>query len=118
MHYATLTKRMVRLGLILTLTCAAVGLTSGLAAALAASGSPSPAADKVVLRIGWTREPDNLNPFVGYSASDYEVWHLQYDLLNGYDAATLQPKPEFAESWSHSADGLTWTFKIRPGMKW
>ena len=30
----------------------------------------------------------------------------------------LQPRPEFAESWSHSPDGLTWTFKIRPGMKW
>lgn len=23
-----------------------------------------------------------------------------------------------AESWESSADGLTWTFKIRPGMKW
>jgi len=72
----------------------------------------------VILRLGWTREPDNLNPFVGVSASCYEVWHLQYDLLNGYDAATLEPKPEFAESWSHSADGLRWTFKIRPGMTW
>lgn len=97
--------------------CLAVGLVWGLASAKAASPSPSPGA-KVILRLGWTREPDNLNPFVGYSASDYEVWHLQYDLLNGYDAATLQPKPEFAESWSHSDDGLVWTFKIRPGMTW
>jgi peptide/nickel transport system substrate-binding protein len=95
----------------------AAGLVWGIAAAFAAE-SPSSSRAKVVLRLGWTREPDNLNPFVGYSASDYEIWHLQYDLLTGYDAATLAPKPEFAESWSHSDDGLTWTFKIRPGMTW
>ncbi len=49
--------------------CLAVGLVWGLASAKAASPSPSPGA-KVILRLGWTREPDNLNPFVGYSASD------------------------------------------------
>jgi peptide/nickel transport system substrate-binding protein len=26
--------------------------------------------------------------------------------------------PEYAQSWSTSADGRTWTFKIRHGMKW
>jgi peptide/nickel transport system substrate-binding protein len=110
----------VRVAVVLAFACLAAGLAWGLSAAAAASTCPTPSGgpDKVILRIGWTREPDNLNPFVGVSASCYEIWHLQYDLLNGYDAATLMPKPEFAESWSHSADGLTWTFKIRPGMTW
>ncbi len=110
----------VRVAVVLAFACLAAGLAWGLSAAAAASTSPTPSGgpDKVILRIGWTREPDNLNPFVGVSASCYEIWHLQYDLLNGYDAATLMPKSEFAESWSHSADGLTWTFKIRPGMTW
>ena len=110
----------VRVAVVVAFACLAAGLAWGLSAAAAASTSPTPSGgpDKVILRIGWTREPDNLNPFVGVSASCYEIWHLQYDLLNGYDAATLMPKPEFAESWSHSADGLTWTFKIRPGMTW
>jgi len=74
----------------------AVGLVGGLSVAVAATPSPTPSGSqaKIILRIGWTREPDNLNPFVGYSASDYEIWHLQYDLLTGYDSATLQPKPE------------------------
>ncbi|MEI6451601.1 MAG: peptide ABC transporter substrate-binding protein, partial [Actinomycetes bacterium] len=110
----------VRAALVVACACLAAGLAWGLPAAAAASPSPTSAGglDKVILRLGWTREPDNLNPFVGVSASCYEIWHLQYDLLNGYDAATLLPKPEFAESWSHSADGLTWTFKIRPGMTW
>jgi peptide/nickel transport system substrate-binding protein len=118
MYGTTRARRSTRLGLVLAMVCLAAGLVWGLASAFAASPSPSPGNGKVVLRLGWTREPDNLNPFVGYSSSDYEIWHMQYDLLTGYDAGTLKPKPEFAESWSHSADGLTWTFKIRPGMTW
>jgi peptide/nickel transport system substrate-binding protein len=46
------------------------------------------------------------------------VYHLNYDFLVGFEPQKLQPRPEYAESWSSSADGLTWTFKIRPGMTW
>ena len=42
---------------------------------------------------------------------------LNYDTLVGF-GQDVQPVPGFAESWTRSADGLTWTFKIRAGMKW
>jgi peptide/nickel transport system substrate-binding protein len=85
----------------------------------AASDSPSPAASQgTTFRVGWLLEPDNLNPFIGLLGQDYEIWHLNYDFLVGFDAKDLSPKPELAESWKVSADGKTWTFKIRQGVKW
>jgi ABC-type transport system substrate-binding protein len=65
----------------------AVGLVWGLGSALAGSENPSPAAGKTVLRLGWTCDPDNLNPFIGYESSSYEIWALNYELLVGFRAS-------------------------------
>jgi peptide/nickel transport system substrate-binding protein len=95
------------------------GLVWGLTGALADSGSPSPGTGKVTLRVGWTNDPDNLNPFIGYESSSYEIWHLNYDMLVGYRAKDLAPVPELAAAMpTTSPDGLTVTFKLRPNIKW
>ena len=108
--------------LLLALAGAAVllaGLGSGLVRAAAGeTASPSPAASKVTLRVGWVNEPDNLNPFIGYSTSSYLVYHLNYDQLTGYKAADVTPDPDLAVSWTTSPDGLVWTFKLRQGVEW
>ena len=84
----------------------------------AASSSPSPGG-KVVLRIGWTNEPDNLNPFIGVNATDYEIWASTYDLLVAPATKDLKPSTNgLAQSWDVSQDGLTWTFHLHKGMKW
>ena len=46
-----------------------VGIIWGLASALAASPAASLASSsgQVVLKLGWTEEPDNLNVFIGYN---------------------------------------------------
>lgn len=82
------------------------------------SPSPSPSSGGTTYRVGTLEYVDSLNPFIGYSMVDNVIYHLCYDYLTGYDPERLEPRPEFAESWSHSPDGKTWTFKIRPGMKW
>ena len=124
-----MSKRVSRVGRGRVVLCAAVvllaaGLVWGITGALASSSSPAPAAGKVTLRVGWTNDPDNLNPFIGYESSSYEIWHLNYDLLFGFDAKTLQTVPELAaelpttENGGISADGKTWTVKLRQGVKW
>jgi len=82
------------------------------------AASPSATDEGSTFRVGWLLEPENLNPFIGLLGQDYEIWHLNYDYLVGFDAKDLSPRPELAESWSVSEDGTTWTFKIRQGVKW
>ncbi len=100
------------------------GLVWGLAAALAASSSPSPASGKVVLKIGWTSEPDNLNPFVGWATTTYEIWTINYNFLFGFDGQSMRPTLSLADQFPTkanggiSADGKVWTIHLRPGVKW
>ena len=123
---------LARLGLLVAAVVAIVAV--GSAVALAASSSPtpslyaapsssptaaaSPSSGALVVRIGQLQDPDNLNPFIGIQGLDYQIWHLNYDFLVGFDAKSLAPRPELATSWSHSADGKTWTFQTRQGVKW
>ena len=106
-------------GLRTLLLCAALLALAALAVApIASAEDASPAADLSTFRVGWLLEPDNLNPFVGLLGQDYEIWHLNYDFLVGWDAEDFSPRPEIAESWEVSPDGKTWTFKIRQGVAW
>lgn len=41
-----------------------------------------------------------------------------YESLLHWEGAEMKPVPGLAESWSRSDDGLTWTFKLRNGVKW
>ena len=75
-------RRLLGVGVAALLTA---GLVWGLAGALATSGSPAPAG-KVVLKLGMTNIPDNMNPFVGQLSSCYEIWSLNYDLMVGFSA--------------------------------
>ena len=110
--------------LVIALVLVVAGLTWGLAGAFAASPSPAPSssAGQVVLKLGWTEEPDNLNVFVGYSASCWEIWALNYDYLfrcGNDNQPTLDLATQFPtkENGGISADGKVWTITIRSGVK-
>jgi len=69
------------------------------------------------LRIGSLQEPDSLNPNVGVLTAAYTVWAHVYELLVGI-GPDLTPVPSLAQSWSHSADNLTWTFHLVQNATW
>ena len=108
---------------LLVLAVLVLGLAGGLANSFASSSSPSPAPGKVVLRIGWTTEPDNLNPFIGFANVSYEYFALNYDLLfrmgaNGQPSLDLAAEFPTKQNGGISADGKVWTIHIRPNAKW
>ena len=101
----------------------AASLAWGVVSALASSPSPSASTNKVVLKIGWTVEPDNLNPFIGWQNQDYEIWSINYSFLFGFgtsDKPTLDLAGEMPtqQNGGLSADGKLWTIHLRPNLKW
>ena len=58
-----------------------------------------------------------LDPQVGY---DWQNWSVIKSIFNGlmdYEPGTTKLVPDLAESYSISDDGLTYTFKLRNGVK-
>lgn len=81
------------------------------------SVAPVAAADPLQLKTGTDQDLQVLNPFSSILVVDFEVFTLNYDLLVNF-GPDIEPAPGFADKWEVSADGLTWTFHIRDGMKW
>lgn len=69
------------------------------------------------LRVGWTSEPDILNPLTSYSTESMQITNLVYETLLAYDT-DLKPYPALAESYEYSEDGLTATYHLRHDVKW
>lgn len=69
------------------------------------------------LRVGWTAEPDILNPLTAYSTESLQITNLVYEPLLGYDTK-LELSNKLAESYEYSEDNKTVTYKLKEGVKW
>jgi peptide/nickel transport system substrate-binding protein len=74
------------------------------------------AADSKVLRFVPQANLANLDPVWSTQDVVRNASVLIWDMLFGVDDQ-LQPKPQMVESWEEAADRKTWTFKLRPGLK-
>src|SRR5213593_3793915 len=61
-------------------------------------------------------DPDSLDPQNTQSNPGEQVNRMMHENLIRFNAK-MQLEPGLAESWSVSKDGLTWTFKLRKGVK-
>ncbi len=92
-----------------------------LAVALSACGgrrtdSTDPSGLKVLLR-GNGPDPDSLDPHRARSTESMQVLRDLFEGLTRLDHQAA-PIPGAAASWSVSADGLVYTFKLRPQLRW
>src|SRR5437899_7006691 len=85
--------------------------------ALLAACSPKTSSSRRPLKVGWSSEPDTLNPLTTYSTEAEEVLQLVYDKLLDY-GVDLSVEPGLAASNEYSADGLAITYHLQPNAKW
>src|SRR6187399_2240601 len=58
-----------------------------------------------------------LDPAIGYDWQNWSMIKSLFDAMMDYEPGTTVLKPDLAESYEISADGKTFTFKLRHGVK-
>ncbi len=58
------------------------------------------------------------NPLSALDPASDQIVRLLFGSLVNFDLATQEVEPGLAESWMVEPDQKTWTFKLRPGLRW
>jgi peptide/nickel transport system substrate-binding protein len=72
----------------------------------------------VTFDVGEPQGIDSMSPLIGVVVPAFEAWNIQYATLTDKAASDFHTIPGLAESWKGSDDKLTWTYKLRPNLKW
>jgi len=80
-------------------------------------GSTTPPKDNV-FRFNNGAEPETYDPGIAVGQPDGRAARILFEGLTIPDPQTLEPRPAQASRWELSADGLTYTFHLRPGLQW
>ena len=92
--------------------------TTAAGATVAMVGFPRPgrAAGTDTLVVSSGGEAITLDPHISFDGTSPLLWRACYESLLRYKGSSLEIEPHLAEDFSVSANGLTYTFKIRPGV--
>ena len=63
-------------------------------------------------------EPRDLDPHMVSAYTDMQVVLALFEGLVAVDEATSRPVAASAESWEIANDGMSWTFHLRPDLRW
>ena len=91
---------------------------AGVAVTAASRPAAAAAGDNCVKVLGyeWSGEKQSMDPADMHSGDDaYHIFAVYNRLVDVDD--NFKVLPELATEWSVSPDGLTWTFKLRQGVK-
>jgi peptide/nickel transport system substrate-binding protein len=92
--------------------------TSAPATMAAATEVPAATAEPAKKTFVFGRYTDAINPDPVMNDANADIWYMQ-QYYNGL--TRFKPdnsiEPDLATSWTPSDDGLTWTFELRPNMK-
>src|SRR5690349_16260548 len=80
-----------------------------------AATMPAQAAGDIV--ITYKDDVSTLDPAIGYDWQNWSIIKSLFDGLMDYKPGTTELVPALAESYAITNDGKTFTFKLRPGVK-
>ena len=95
-------------------------LLAGAAALTLAFATPAMAQDIKqggTMTVTYKDDVTTLDPAIGYDWQNWSMIKSLFDGLMDYKPGTTELVPDLAESFEVSADGLTYTFKLRHGVK-
>ncbi|HYE00247.1 MAG TPA: ABC transporter substrate-binding protein [Alphaproteobacteria bacterium] len=97
-------------------------LTGALAAVLLGGTALSPALAQDAKKGGamvvtYKDDVSTLDPAIGYDWQNWSMIKALFDGLMDYEPGTTTLKTDLAESYEMSPDGMAYTFKLRPGVK-
>ncbi|WP_230314203.1 ABC transporter substrate-binding protein [Nakamurella alba] len=91
------------------------GTGEGSASATSSSGGGGETDQTFIF--GAAGAPSMFDPLYATDGETFRVTRQMSEGLVGFKAGTADVEPLLAESWESSEDGLTWTFKVRQGVK-
>ncbi|MDH4985570.1 ABC transporter substrate-binding protein [Aminobacter anthyllidis] len=100
-----------------TVAASALALALGMASASAQETLDPKAKQGGAITITYKDDVATLDPAIGYDWQNWSMIKSLFDGLMDYEPGTTKLRPELAESYEISADGKTFTFKLRKGVK-
>ena len=100
-----------------TVAASALALMLGMASARAEDAVDPNAKQGGAIIVTYKDDIATLDPAIGYDWQNWSMIKSLFDGLMDYEPGTTESRPDLAESYEISPDGLTYTFKLRHGVK-